>query len=152
MIQMRRLTLLQGIAACERGAAAVELALILSVLTTLVIGLLEYAQAIHQSIALQHAARAGAEYALRFPNDTTGIQEAVAGAGTVDPTGLTVATTQFCECPDGGSVDCASTCTGSVLPNQYVSVAVSQPAMDTLAATGVLDGRVVHGGATVRLR
>ncbi len=136
LVHMRRF------ATCERGAAAVELALILSVLTTLVLGLLTYAQAIHQSIALQHAARAGAEYALRFPNDPNGIQQAVAGAGTVDPTGLTVTTSQFCECPDGTSVDCSSTCGGSTLPNQYVNVAVAQPAMDTLANTGVLDGRI----------
>jgi Flp pilus assembly protein TadG len=141
-----------GFGGCERGAIAVELAVIMSLLTTLVIGVLEYAQAIHQSIALEHAARAGAEYALRFPNDTNGIQAAVANAGTVDSANLTVTTTQFCECPNGTSIDCAGTCTGSVLPNQYVQIAVAQPAQDTLAATGLLSGRVVQGSAVLRLR
>ncbi len=124
----------------------------MTVLTTLVVGLFTYAQAIRQSIALEHAARAGVEYALRFPNDASGIQMAVAAAGTVDQANLTVSSTQFCECPNGTPIDCNSACTGNVAPNQYIQVAVAQPAKDTLAATGLLSGRTVQASAVLRLR
>lgn len=152
MNTMQRLFRSHGIGRCERGAIVVELGLMMPFLAILVVGLLEYAQAIRQSISLEHAARAGAEYALRFPADSSGIQMAVANSGAVDPTNLTVTSSQFCECPDGTSIGCSDTCTSGGTPNAYVQVAVMQPAMDTLQITGLLNGRVISGSAVLRIR
>ncbi len=152
MKQVLKLRRLGDMRECERGAIAVELGVIMSVLTVLVIGLLEYAQAIHQHILLEQAARAGAEYALRFPTDTSGIQMAVAGAGTANADTLTVTSAQYCECPDGSSADCSNSCTDGSQPNEYVRVGVMQPAMDTLSQTGLLSGRILSASAALRLR
>jgi Flp pilus assembly protein TadG len=70
-----------GAAVAEsRGSAAVEFALLLPFLVTLVLGMSDYGALIYQSMQVAAAAHAGALYALRNGYSAGAIQTAVAGA------------------------------------------------------------------------
>ena len=146
-----RLAMLRSPARCKRGAIAVEFALIAPVLAALALGLFEYFAATHQAMQLASAARAGAEYAMSYPSDSAGIEQAVLGSGQLAAAGLSITVSQLCECPDGTSVSCTATCGGN-LSNVYVQVALSQPAKSILTASGVMAGYTLNTSATLRVR
>lgn len=65
----------------QRGAAAVELALILPILVLLVFGIVEFGRAYHTQVTLTHAAREGARH-MAIHNDPS-CKETPTGAGWV---------------------------------------------------------------------
>lgn len=146
-----RLAMLRSAARCKRGAIAVEFALIAPVLAALALGLFEYFGATHQAMQLASAARAGAEYAMSYPSDSAGIEQAVLGSGQLAAAGLTIAVNQVCECPDRTSVACTDTCGGN-LSNVFIQVALSQPAKSILTSSGVMSGYTLSSSATLRVR
>ena len=78
----------------DRGAAAVEFALLLPVLLLLVFGIIDFGRALNAQITLTQAAREGARLAaLGDPNVVSGAQSA---ATDLSPVSVTVAT-----CPTG---------------------------------------------------
>src|SRR5213075_2286347 len=56
----------------RRGAAALELAFVLPLLIFLALGCVDFGRYAYYSIAVQNAARAGAEYAIMNPYRTSG--------------------------------------------------------------------------------
>src|SRR4051812_37857246 len=67
----------------ERGSALVELAFCLPVLILTFVGAADFARVFYTSIALNNAARAGAQYGaagLANSGDTSGMQSAATGA------------------------------------------------------------------------
>jgi Flp pilus assembly protein TadG len=136
----------------EEGVAAIELAAICAVLATLAVGMFEFATAIHQNVQLQQAARAGVEYAMKFPSDVAGIEQAVIGSTRNPSSGLNISINQFCECPDATSIVCTDTCPVNVLPNTFVQVSLAQPASGILSPTGLLPGISLSASATMRVR
>jgi Flp pilus assembly protein TadG len=64
----------------RRGVAAVEFALLAPVVTTLLIGLVDFGQVIYQSMEVQVAAHAGADYAMLNGWNSSGVTSAVTGA------------------------------------------------------------------------
>jgi Flp pilus assembly protein TadG len=120
---------------CERASAAVEFAIALPILVMIVVAIVEYAQVVNIGTKLHNAARAGAQYALLYPADSSGIQNA-ATSSTSDST-MTASVGRFCSC--GSSSTSAtgynsswSTCTGGTLTctgtslRYYISVSTSQ--------------------------
>lgn len=89
----------------ERGAAAVEFALVLPVLLLLVLGLLEFARIYNVQISLSNAAREGARVMAIENSVATARAAAVAAAPSVDPAISTaqVAVTPS-SCSGGGTV------------------------------------------------
>lgn len=88
----------------QRGASAVEFAIILPVLLTLLLGIIEFGYLFNQQISLTQSAREGArEYALHHNKDgfnlTTTAQLAAPGIGPI--TAISVPTTG---CPAGTTV------------------------------------------------
>ena len=137
---------------CQDGVASIELAFAATLLTILLLGMIEYASAIHQSVQLQQAARVGAEFAVKYPADSTGIEQAVANATDDNSGNLTVTVTQFCECPDGTSADCTGTCAGGVAPDTFVKVALVQPASSYLPSWNPLSNLNLKAAATLRAK
>jgi Flp pilus assembly protein TadG len=137
--------------ASEDGIVGVELALIAALLSVVMLGMIEVTSALHQNVQLQQAARAGAEFAIKYPSDTAGIEQAVLGATGDSSAGLSVTVTQFCECPDGTSVSCTDTCSGST-PDTFMRVDLSQPASQMLSPTGLMPGVTLHASATMRAK
>lgn len=150
---MRPLTMTLGsLMGCRRGVSAVELGLIAPVLATLTLGLFEYFGAAHHAMELAAAARAGAEYAVSYPSDSAGIQQAVLGSGKLSSGGLAINVAQICECPDGEQVTCGDVCASGVQSNVFIEVALAQPARSILAASGVMSGYTLSSAAILRVR
>ena len=100
----KSLARLAGFRRAQEGTIAAEFALAAPVLLLLVSGMVDLGLALDQSSSLSNAARAGAQYAVRFPSDTSGITQVVAKAMNADPSDLTVNANLTCECPGGGVV------------------------------------------------
>lgn len=108
----------------RKGVAAAELALIVPVLILLLLGTVDVAGVLYQRMKLDSAARAGVQYALAFPSDSTGITAATRLALpdwadiSVTEAGMT------CECA-GASAVCGTSCATPM--QRFVAVAVSRP-------------------------
>jgi Flp pilus assembly protein TadG len=64
----------------RRGVAAVEFALLAPVMTTLVFGMVDFGTLLYQSMEVQVAAHAGADYAIKNGWNSTAVAAAVTGA------------------------------------------------------------------------
>ena len=81
----------------ERGAAAVEFALVLPILIVLVFGMIEFGQAFNTQISLSGAAREGVRV-MAIENDPAAAQAAtVAAAPSVSPTPAVSVTPADCD-------------------------------------------------------
>jgi Flp pilus assembly protein TadG len=121
----RRLTNLMS----ERGAAALEFAIMAPLLLILIISVVELGLAIRDSLRAQAAAAAGGYYAMQHGFNSASISAAVAnGAGTTVGVSASPAPVLFCGCPTAtgiGSTVCGATCTDGVGARQYVQVSAS---------------------------
>ena len=82
----------------DRGAVAVEFAILLPVLLLLIFGIIDFGRALNAQIALTQAAREGARLdALNQPNLVTRTQAAAAGLGSA----VTVTLVYQCQPGDG---------------------------------------------------
>lgn len=96
----------------QRGVAAVEFTIALSLLLIILLGAADFGRSLYAKIVMQGSAAAGAQYGVRVGGaytDTTGIR-AAALADTSGLTGVTVTPTYRCFCSDGVSVGCNSHC------------------------------------------
>ena len=78
-----------------RGQSVVEMALVLFILAFLLVGIVDIGRAFHHYMVITNAAREGARYASRFPEDQSGIenatiQEAANSGVTIEVDGITI--------------------------------------------------------------
>lgn len=99
----------------EAGQSLVELALSVPILLLLLLGAVELATVLYDSIAVENAAMAGVQYGAQTSAteaDTTGIQNAAAAAAP--SLSLTTTPSTSCICSNGASSTCKSTdCSGA---------------------------------------
>lgn len=111
-----------------RGQSLLELALIVPLLLTMLVGIIEIGRFSYYSILVSNAARAGAQYGaqgLSTAADPNGIRTA-ARNDALGVTGLTVVSTQLCGCSGAGlSGACPATCALPNRPLVYVQVTAS---------------------------
>jgi Flp pilus assembly protein TadG len=143
------LTRLEALRTGDRGTFAIEHALIMPFLLLLLSGTIDLGYALNQSSSLSGAARAGAQYAMRFPSDADGIKDVVTKAVSYDPASLTVTSKLACECEDGTAVACTDTC-GGTAPLAYVTVSVSKTYSSPLPTAMMLGLTTLSGSAVMR--
>lgn len=137
---------------CRRAAAAVEFALLVPVVLAGLTGVVNYGLAMSDKMALQSAARAGAQLALIDSSDTAAISNAVVASTNLNISTSDVTTTQFCECWDGDSstaVESLSACTDSCssgTKRYFMTVSVSENFTLLLLGTTI----TLNGSAVVR--
>lgn len=146
---IRSLSRLRKLSADERGVSAVEHALIMPFVLVLLSGAIDLGFALNQSSSLSGAARAGAQYAMRFPSDSEGIKQVVRQAVSYDPDSLTVTSALTCECEDGTAAACTDTC-GGTAPLAYVSVSVTKTYSSPLPTAMMLGISTLSGSAVMR--
>ena len=108
-----------------RGGAIIEFALIMPFLVLLAVGLCDLGFAVYNSMQVQAAAEAGAQYAVRHTWDATAVAAAVTGATGTGGISATPAPSEVCACPGGGvltQIGCTSTCPSGDPPGTYASV------------------------------
>ncbi len=159
---------LHGFLADERGAAAVEMALLLPVLSLFVAGLLDLGLMAFEGVQATAAARNGAQYGATYAQQNG---YAVAGTDTAVTNGVAAAMPSgtsatisgqshyiYCICvpTDGSGVgvatSCASTCASGQELNTYVGVTVSTAGAIPLSFFGLSHNPTVAGQAIIRLR
>jgi len=141
----RKLRCLKAFGAAQSGIAAVEFALIAPIMMVLLLGLLDYGIAAYHSMELESAARSGAQYARLDSSNTALVVTTVKNSTLLDTTKLTVNVTEFCECSDGSSVVCGTTCgVGNV--RKYMQINASY-AHTPLFIPGIM---TLSGASTIR--
>ena len=120
------------------GAVLVEFALAAPILATLVLGIADFGMMAAHTAALEGATRVGAEYArnnttcqtnISGTSCITGIESAMTSSGNFSPAiTFPSSPSTSCECDDGTSLTCGTTCVGAgKTPNRVlVTVTASQ--------------------------
>jgi len=109
----------------QKGAAAIEFALLLPLFFLLLAGLTEVGFSAYEAMLVRNSTEAGAIYAAKNGWDASGITAAVVNATGVSGITASPAPSLFCGCPASGGITtivCTSTCTGGISPGQYVKI------------------------------
>lgn len=146
---------LSRLGGCRRAAAALEFGIIAPLLLLLLSATVDIGGAMHQTIRIENAARAGAQFAMSFPDDTTGISTvttAAFGGATAD---ITVDVGPLiCACPGGSvvAVSCNGTPCGGAAAGVYRTVTVTTPYEAIVGIGAFLVPNTLTGEAVVRVR
>lgn len=128
----------RSLASDRAGSVMLEFTIALPMLLLFVVGTLDLARFGLEKSALLQGARAGAQYGMAAPSDTTNINLTAQSASGL--TGVTATSSKFCECTSGVTVACGSTCTGGGLPKTYVHVNLSKTFTSVLSRSSVTFG------------
>ncbi len=144
--------------ATESGQSFVELALILPIFFSLVVGLAEFALLTYAYIEVQSAAHAAAEYGAQShvtAADIAGMQQAALNDG-INVSGLSAAASNSCACWDG-TTSTAIACTnftGCTSPAHLimsVQVNTTAPIVPAIRLPGLPQTFTLHGSAVMRV-
>lgn len=105
----------------ENGGPAIEAAVVCLFIATAMPAMIDISTLINGQMKLAGGIRAGEQYALKYPTDTTGITTAVTSGSNLSASDVTVTMTQFCEC-SGISSPCGGSCGAGVSPATYDSI------------------------------
>ncbi len=116
------------LASSGRGAAAVEFALMATVIAAMLMGIANYGMAQFDKMELESAARAGAQMALKDRTDTTAIKNAAVNATNLSITTNDVSTSESYNCNDETTITNPSTdtCADGDPIQYYMTVTVSE--------------------------
>ncbi len=139
----------------RQASAALEMALIAPALVLLLIGLADYGTAIYKRMQVQHAAQAGADFAMRNGFDGAAITAAVTNATTF--AGLTASPTpvEGCGCASVQAVTaalCGSTCAGGEVAGTYITVSAQGTHATILPYPGIPSSFTFAATSTARTR
>jgi Flp pilus assembly protein TadG len=135
----------------ERGSTAVELAVALPLLLLILLGTADFGRIFAASVAVQNAARNGAQWATTDPGRATDFAgaQAAALADAAGFTGTTAVASRFCTCSYGPPSDCSTTCSGK---RTYVQVVVTHTFKPLVSYTGIPATTVLTGKAVMRVK
>jgi len=126
----------------NKGNIVIEFALALPVLFLLMAGMLDLGRFGLQKSALLQGAREGAQYGMVNSTDTSGINSTAVNATGL--TGVTATNSLFCECVNGTSVACTTTCSAGVNLKTYVTVTTTRTFSSFLTASTLSFGSFGH--------
>jgi Flp pilus assembly protein TadG len=105
----------------QRGAALLELAIVLTVLSIATIGVIDFGRIAYQAMGLTNAARAGAMVGTQSPSSSgnfTAMRNAAQASAAADLGTITTSASRSCECEVAGVItvmgSCTSACGGTV--------------------------------------
>ena len=137
------------------GAALVEFSLFAPILLPMVICTMDLGFGIFRNMQVQHAAQAGAQYAIAHGYDASSISLAVTNATNFAGISATPAPNQFCGCPsDTGitTVTCPATCAGGAVAGIYVTVS-AQATYNTIVPYPLISSSfALSAQSTVRIQ
>jgi Flp pilus assembly pilin Flp len=138
----------------NRGAAAIELAVVLPLLALLAIGVAEFGRLYFTAITVANAARAGAQYGAQSAitsSDFNGMDQA-ARNDAADLGIITPSSSRFCLCPDGSVPACTGTCAGYGVPEVFVQTSASKMVTFLMRYPGLPSTITVSRTATFRVQ
>jgi len=112
------------------GSVAAEFALVAPMLVLIAAGIADFGMLATRTAALAATTRIGAEYARKYPLDTSGIQNSMRSAmGFAPALSFPPSFPQSCECDDGTAISCTESCAvaGRRGPNRlFIRISASQ--------------------------
>jgi Flp pilus assembly protein TadG len=147
---MPKFNALKKLQCCDNGGSLVEFALILPLLAFLLVGMVDFGRGMAISMALESAARSGAEYGSLFPQDSGGVQTAVAEALGSGLTAQSVSAVPECRCA-GLVTACSAACNGGGA-EMYLTVQVNYAYSPILPYPGIAASYPLKGTAEFRIR
>lgn len=151
MFAPRRLRLLHD----RSGLAAVELALILPILTLLLAATLNLGMGLHAALEVRNAAQAGAQYAALKGFDATATASAVTSATSLAGISASPAPSQMCGCPTAtgiSTISCSSSCSDGSSPGSYARIDAQTSFTPPIAFPGLAGPYALSAHVTVRLQ
>jgi Flp pilus assembly protein TadG len=139
----------------DRGTAAIEFALIIPLFAVMVAALFDLGYAAYESMAVQAAAEAGAQYASTNAWNVTAIENAVTGSTELSGISATPAPSEFCACANGSTltaVSCTSTCSGGGTPGTYGLISAQVTHYNLLPYPGLSTPVTISAAARRRLQ
>jgi Flp pilus assembly protein TadG len=109
----------------QEGNAAMEFGLVAPMLGAILVPLVDVGMGFYQSMQVQDAAQAGAQYAMTHGWNGSAIQNAVTSATTLSSVNASPAPSRSCGCPGDASVvaaTCGSSCSDGKPAGTYVTV------------------------------
>lgn len=122
----KMLSTLRHEAVKKEGVAGIEMALCFTLLLAFLLPMVDVAQITYTAIRLNSAVRIGAQYAMSYPTDTSGIQSVITQATNLPSASVTADVSTSCEC-DGVSASCAASCAGTLANFVTVSASYNLP-------------------------
>ncbi len=110
----------------EGGVVIIEMALFMAAFSIVLVGLISFTAIAGASVQLSDALRAGEQFALKQPTNTSGITYTVENATSLPPSNVTSTATTFCEC-NGVSATCQSSCSGTMATYVTITAGYSVP-------------------------
>ena len=110
------------------GTAAIEFAICVPIIFTLLVGLVEVGFSMYQSMQVFNSVEAGAVYAAKNGWDANGIAAAVTNATGTPGISASPAPVKFCGCPAATGVAtavCTATCANGNTPGEYVGISAA---------------------------
>jgi len=136
----------------NRGAAAVEFALLAPIVAAVLAGVANYGMALFQKMELESAARAGAQMAIKDRTATTTIQNAVINSTNLTLVAGDITLTESCWCADvDASATCGVTCADGD-PTQYFMTVTVAKDFDYLFGFNYLVGTSTTLSQSVKVR
>ena len=131
------LKLLKKFAGDESGGPAVEFALVGVFLALMMPSLVDVATMVDGAMRLSIGMRAAEQFALKYPNDTSGITTAATQASGISSNLISITSPQFCEC-DGASSVCSNSCGAGAVKATYVNLTVTYAISSKYTTQGAL--------------
>jgi Flp pilus assembly protein TadG len=138
----------------ETGAVAIELALVSVAFVALFMGAYDFGQLAKESLRVNGAARAGAQYALQGGQaaaaDTASVIKAAHDGGMDTTNDLNVTARNYCAC--AGEVGCSTNCGDGKYALMYVEVKVDNDVALLFDYPGIASPQNVASTVTMRVR
>lgn len=137
----------------ECGNALIEVAVGVTVCTTLVLGAAEFGHVVFAGIEVSNAAHAGAEYGSQSRTYAADIANITTAATQDAPnvTGLSATASYFCQCSNGGSSTCAATDCSTSRIVTFVQVNTTATVNPQIYVPGLPRSYIVSGKAVMRV-
>ena len=113
----------------QRGSIAIEMGIVMSVITIMIIGSFELALILFEQMHLEKATQSAAHYSLLSQADANDPAAIIAifEREVGDTTGLSVSVNNYCDCPGDGEVDCLTgLCADGSIPAVYMQVSATK--------------------------
>jgi hypothetical protein len=114
----------------SNGSVAAEFALLAPIIILLAVAIADFGMLATKSVGLAATTRIGAEYARAYPDDTTGICQAMQSAMSFTPVlSFPASFPRSCECNDGMPIACDESCAtiGRPGPNRaFIRITATQ--------------------------
>ena len=141
----------------RRGLAAAEFALVLPLLVLMMGGVVDFGRFLWFQTEVTQALRAGMQYAMNDPNDTSGINQIIQKATTLWPSpNFTVSNpVQSCSCSDGStpSGGCTSgTCPSGTIRQNWLTLTASYSYAPLIGTMGGLLPKSVSDTMVLRIQ